>query len=84
MVWERVVVQPIQKKPRLGCVSDRLLGTAAEVLVLGSPAKVVKSRTGEELERNRVNAAHYVRLSKMYLGLDRPSTNLFYVDERAH
>lgn len=52
--------------------------------MLGSPAKVVRSRTGEELERNRVNAAHYVRLSKMYLGLDRPATNLFYVDERAH
>ena len=33
MVLERVVSQPIQKKPRPGCVFGELLGTSAEVLV---------------------------------------------------
>ena len=33
MILERVVSQPIQKKPRPGCVFGELLGTSAEVLV---------------------------------------------------
>ncbi len=51
-------------------------------LVLGSPATVVRELTGEEAERNQANAAHYVRMSRMYLGHDHPDTNPFYVDER--
>ena len=52
-------------------------------LVLGSPARVVRALTDGEVERNRANAAHYVRMSRMYLGLDRPPANPFYTDERA-
>ena len=51
-------------------------------LVLGSPARVVRALSGAEVERNQANAAHYVRMSRMYLGLDRPDANPFYVDER--
>ncbi len=53
-------------------------------LVVGSPAKVTRSLTDEEVERNRANAAHYVRMSMMYMGRDLPPINPFYVDERAH
>lgn len=51
-------------------------------LAVGQPARVVRELTEEEVERNRANAAHYVRMSRMYLGLDAPSPNPFYVDER--
>ncbi len=51
-------------------------------LVLGSPAKVIRGLTEEEVERNRANATHYVRMSKLYIGHDLPPTNPFYVDER--
>lgn len=51
-------------------------------LVLGSPGKVVRQLTEEEVERNKANATHYVRMSGMYLGIDPPKTNPFYVDER--
>lgn len=51
-------------------------------LVLGSPAHVVRPLTEAEVERNRANAVHYVRMSRMYLGLDTPSENPFYVDGR--
>ena len=51
-------------------------------LVLGSPARVVRELADEEVERNRANALHYVRMSRMYLGADRPETNPFYADER--
>ncbi len=51
-------------------------------LVLGSPARVVRALTDAEVERNRANAVHYVRMSRMYLGLDAPESNPFYVDER--
>jgi gamma-carbonic anhydrase len=51
-------------------------------LVLGSPARVVRDLTNEEVERNRANALHYVRMSRMYLGVDRLETNPFYTDER--
>lgn len=53
-------------------------------LMLGSPAKVVRQLTEEEVAHNKANATHYVRMSKMYLRLDRPTTNPFYVDERGH
>ena len=51
-------------------------------LVLGSPARVMRALTDEEVGRNRANAAHYVRMSRMYAGLDTPDANPFYVDER--
>ncbi|MEM7786243.1 MAG: gamma carbonic anhydrase family protein [Bacteroidota bacterium] len=51
-------------------------------LVLGAPARVARTLTEAEVERNRANAAHYVRMSRMYLGLDTPGTNPFYVDRR--
>jgi carbonic anhydrase/acetyltransferase-like protein (isoleucine patch superfamily) len=51
-------------------------------LVLGSPARVVRALTDDEVGRNRANAVHYVRMSRMYLGLDTPGSNPFYVDGR--
>ena len=47
-------------------------------LVLGSPARVVRPLTEAEVERNRANAAHYVRMARMYRGVDRPGENPFY------
>ena len=52
-------------------------------LVLGSPARVVRQVTDAEVERTRANAVHYVRMSRMYLGLDVPAVNPFYVDARS-
>lgn len=52
-------------------------------LVLGSPARVVRPLTDEEVERNRANAVHYVRMGRIYLGVERLEPNPFYVDERA-
>jgi carbonic anhydrase/acetyltransferase-like protein (isoleucine patch superfamily) len=51
-------------------------------MVLGAPAKVVRSLSDEEVERNRANALHYVRMSRMYLGLDGTRPNPFYTSER--
>ena len=51
-------------------------------LVLGAPAKVVRELTDEEVARSLANAAHYVRMSRMYLGLDAPERNPFYTDAR--
>jgi gamma-carbonic anhydrase len=48
-------------------------------LVLGAPARVVRELTDEEVAANLANAAHYVRLTRMYAGLDRPAENPFYV-----
>jgi gamma-carbonic anhydrase len=48
-------------------------------LVLGAPARVVRGLTDEEVAANLANAAHYVRLTRMYAGHDRPSENPFYV-----
>ncbi len=47
-------------------------------LVLGSPARVVRPLTEAEVERNRANAAHYVRMARMYRGVDTPAVNPFY------
>ena len=41
-------------------------------LVLGSPARVVRRLTEAEVERNRANAAHYVRMARMYRGVETP------------
>lgn len=47
-------------------------------LVLGSPAKVVRSLSDDEVETIRANAAHYVRMSAMYRGEGAPAENPFY------
>lgn len=47
-------------------------------LVLGSPARVARPLTEAEVERNRANAAHYVRMARMYRGVDTPAVNPFY------
>lgn len=47
-------------------------------LVVGQPARVVRPLTDDEVERNHANAEHYVRMSRMYLGLDVPASNPFY------
>jgi carbonic anhydrase/acetyltransferase-like protein (isoleucine patch superfamily) len=57
---------------------DSIVGAAALVtegksfppgsLILGSPAKVVRPLTGEEIRRNRLSAAHYVANWKRYAG----------------
>ena len=51
-------------------------------LVLGSPARVARPLADDERDRNRANALHYVRMARMYLGLDRPDLNPFYTDRR--
>ena len=59
-------------------------------LVIGAPARVARALSDEEVERSRANAAHYVRMSRMYLGLDAPvstpagddAVNPFYTDAR--
>jgi carbonic anhydrase/acetyltransferase-like protein (isoleucine patch superfamily) len=50
--------------------------------VLGAPARVVRALTDEEVERNRANALHYVRMGRLYLGVERHETNPFYTDAR--
>jgi carbonic anhydrase/acetyltransferase-like protein (isoleucine patch superfamily) len=51
-------------------------------MVLGAPARVVRALTDEELARNRANAIHYVRMGRLYLGVERHESNPFYTDER--
>jgi len=55
-------------------------------LVVGNPGRVVRSLTDEEVERNRANARHYVRLAGMYrragAGAGDPGPNPFYTDDR--
>ena len=52
-------------------------------LVLGVPGKVVRTLSDDEVASNRANARHYVRMSRMVLGLDAPAVNPFYDDDRA-
>lgn len=47
-------------------------------LVLGSPARVVRPLSEEEVEAVRANAVHYVRLARMYAGTEAPEANPFY------
>lgn len=47
-------------------------------LVLGSPAKVVRALTDEEVASIRDYARNYVRYSRIALGLERPEENPFY------
>ena len=47
-------------------------------MVLGSPAKVVRTLTDEEVETIMYFANNYVRYSAVYRGVDLPDTNPFY------
>ncbi|WP_224996508.1 gamma carbonic anhydrase family protein [Cesiribacter sp. SM1] len=55
-----------------GCIigAHSLLTEGAEIpdnsLVMGTPGKVVRSLTAEQVERIKKNAAHYVALAKRY------------------
>ena len=51
-------------------------------LALGVPARVVRSLSDDEVASNWANARHYVRMSRIYLGLDAPLDNPFYSDRR--
>ncbi|MFT4604853.1 MAG: carbonic anhydrase/acetyltransferase-like protein (isoleucine patch superfamily), partial [Rhodothermales bacterium] len=67
---------------------DSLIGARAMVtggveipprsLVLGSPARVVRELTDEEVAKVASYAAHYVQYSRIYLGVDQPSANPWY------
>jgi carbonic anhydrase/acetyltransferase-like protein (isoleucine patch superfamily) len=37
-------------------------------LIMGAPAKVVRQLTSEEIERNRLAAAEYVKRSRAFMG----------------
>jgi gamma-carbonic anhydrase len=47
-------------------------------LVLGSPARAVRSLSDDELAGIQANATHYVRLARMYAGTEHPGENPFY------
>lgn len=50
-----------------------------ESLVIGSPARVVRSLTPEEIESIFSYASNYVRYKNIYLGVEKPETNPFYI-----
>lgn len=68
--------------------SDSIIGAGALItggkkipprsLVLGSPAKVVRELTEEEIASIMDYANNYVRYKNVYLGVDVPDTNPFY------
>jgi carbonic anhydrase/acetyltransferase-like protein (isoleucine patch superfamily) len=72
--------------------SDTIVGAGAVVtpmtvippgsLVVGVPAKVVRTLSEEEKTGIRQNAENYVRYSRIYLGLERPERNPFYESTR--
>lgn len=47
-------------------------------LVLGSPARVVRPLTDEEVEQVHAFARNYVGYARIYRGVDRPARNPFY------
>lgn len=47
-------------------------------LVIGSPAKVVRELTEEEVASIMTYADNYVKYKNVYLGIDSPDTNPFY------
>jgi len=47
-------------------------------LVLGSPAKVVRPLTAQEIDSIAHYARNYVRYKNIYLGVEKPETNPFY------
>jgi len=70
---------------------DSILGARALVtsrtvippgsLVLGSPARVVRSLSAEEIDGIARYAEHYLRYSAIYRGQERPDKNPFYERE---
>lgn len=68
--------------------SDSIIGAGALItggvvipprsLVLGSPAKVVRTLTEEEVASIMDYANNYFRYKNVYLGHDKPDTNPFY------
>ena len=50
-------------------------------LVLGAPAKVVRSLTDEEVASIRTYSENYQHYSRIYLGLETPAQNPFYERE---
>jgi carbonic anhydrase/acetyltransferase-like protein (isoleucine patch superfamily) len=68
--------------------SDTIIGAGALVtggkkipersLVIGSPAKVVRTLTDEEVASIMDYANNYVRYKNVYLGVDTPEINPFY------
>ncbi len=68
--------------------SDTLIGARALItagvripprsLVLGSPARVVRQLAKEEVDSVRAFAENYLEYSRIYRGVDRPSTNPYY------
>lgn len=58
-------------------VTSRMV-VPARSLVLGSPAKVVRTLSDEEVAYIRKFADNYVRYSAIYRGEDQPETNPFY------
>lgn len=73
--------------------SDSIVGAGALVtsrtvipprsMVLGSPARVVRELTDEEVETVLTFAANYVDYSRIYLGLETPAENPYYDRGRA-
>ena len=64
-------------------VGARALVTARTVIpprsmVIGSPARVVRGLTEEEVEQVKAFADNYVRYSRLYLGKDLPVRNPYY------
>jgi carbonic anhydrase/acetyltransferase-like protein (isoleucine patch superfamily) len=47
-------------------------------LVLGSPARAVRSLTDEEVEQVHAYARNYVGYARIYRGVDQPARNPFY------
>ncbi len=68
--------------------SDSIIGAGALVtggkeipprsMVIGSPARVVRELTDEEVATIMNYANNYVRYKNVYLGVDKPDTNPFY------
>jgi carbonic anhydrase/acetyltransferase-like protein (isoleucine patch superfamily) len=68
--------------------SDSIVGARALVtqrmevpprsLVLGSPARVVRALTDDEVASIRSYSENYVRYSRIALGIERPEKNPFY------
>ena len=68
--------------------SDSIIGAGALVttgieipprsLVLGSPARVMRALTDEEVDSVAQYANNYARYTRIYLGKERPESNPFY------
>jgi len=68
--------------------SDSIIGAAALVtartvvpprsMVIGSPARVVRELTDEQVAQVKQFADNYVRYSRIYLGIETPTGNPYY------